>query len=149
MTDNRNPDGVFSDLVESHPIRLLTTRVRIVAAIGLTGFAFAQSIRGLYPGHRQSSWLLSPSVLFHGWPLIAFNVFIYCYLCWVSFWLIRGTTGRERVFMVGWFAPFALWPLRMAPLAGVGFPNQAYRHLWVSSGTIRCFGALAGTTEWG
>jgi hypothetical protein len=26
---------------------------------------------------------------------------------------VRGTAGRERLFMVGWFAGILLWPLRM------------------------------------
>jgi hypothetical protein len=45
--------------------------------------------------------------------MIAANVFIYAYWCWLGFWCIRGTVGRERVFIVGWFADILLWPLRM------------------------------------
>jgi hypothetical protein len=41
------------------------------------------------------------------------NVFFYAYLCWLGFWLIRGTAGPERFFMVGWFAGFLLSPLHM------------------------------------
>jgi hypothetical protein len=41
------------------------------------------------------------------------NVFIYGYMCWLGFWFIRGTEGRERFFMVGWFAGVVLWPLKM------------------------------------
>jgi hypothetical protein len=35
----------------------------------------------------------------------------YIYFCWLAFWLIRGTKGQERVFMVGWFAGLLLSPL--------------------------------------
>jgi hypothetical protein len=41
------------------------------------------------------------------------NIFIYGYLCWLGFWFVRGTEGRERFFMVGWFAGVVLWPLKM------------------------------------
>jgi len=45
--------------------------------------------------------------------LVGVNALIYTYICWLAFWLIRGTAGRERVFMVGWFAGILLWPFRM------------------------------------
>lgn len=45
--------------------------------------------------------------------MIAVNVFIYGYMCWLGFWFVRATAGRERIFMVGWFAGILLWPLRM------------------------------------
>ena len=54
----------------------------------------------------------------HGWPLVAANVVFYGYLCWLAFWLIRGTHGRERVVMVGWFSSILLSPL------------EALRHEW-------------------
>jgi hypothetical protein len=41
------------------------------------------------------------------------NVFIYGYICWLGFWFIRGTVGRERFFMAGWFAGVVLWPIKM------------------------------------
>lgn len=95
-----------------HPARLLTNRARIMLALGLTALVLVQDIRGLRPGHTQSGWFLGAPLL-HGWPLIAVNVFIYAYICWLAFWFVRGTAGRERVFMVGWFAGILLWPLRM------------------------------------
>jgi hypothetical protein len=97
-------------LAQSHPTRLLTTRVRIALALGLTALVFVQEIRGL--GRTGAGWFLG-APLFHGWTLIAVNVFIYGYICWLAFWFVRGTAGRERLFMVGWFAGILLWPLRM------------------------------------
>jgi len=35
----------------------------------------------------------------------------YAYFCWLAFWLIRGTKGPERLFMVGWFAGILLSPV--------------------------------------
>jgi hypothetical protein len=32
-------------------------------------------------------------------------------VCWLAFWFIRGTHGRERVFTVGWFLAILLPPL--------------------------------------
>jgi hypothetical protein len=86
--------------------------VRIALALGLTALVFGQEIRGPGPGHTEAGWFLGAPLL-HGWPLIAVNVFIYGYICWLAFWFVRGTAGRERLFMVGWFAGILLWPLRM------------------------------------
>ncbi|HSM87045.1 MAG TPA: hypothetical protein VLT16_12880, partial [Candidatus Limnocylindrales bacterium] len=47
----------------------------------------------------------------HGWPLVAVNLALYGYLCWLGFWFIRGTGGRERLFLVGWFANILLSPI--------------------------------------
>jgi len=99
-------------LTQPPPARLLTTRVRIAFALGLTVLVFAQAIRGLHPSHTESGWFLGAPVL-HGWPLIAVNILIYVYICWLGFWFIRGTEGLERFFMVGWFAGVLLWPLKM------------------------------------
>jgi hypothetical protein len=42
---------------------------------------------------------------------MAVNIAFYCYLCWLAFWLVRGTHGRERVTVVGWFVGVLLAPL--------------------------------------
>lgn len=82
-------------------------------ALILTGFVFALAVRNILDaGHPQSGWLFSSTVL-HGWPSIALSVFFYGYLCWLAFWLIRGTAGTERVFMVGWFVGILLSPLEV------------------------------------
>jgi hypothetical protein len=86
--------------------------VRIAFALGLTAFVFAQDIRWLHRNHTEPGWFIGTPLL-HGWPLIAVNVFICGYICWLGFWFIRGTEGRERFFMVGWFAGVVLWPLKM------------------------------------
>jgi len=95
-----------------HPRRLLTTRMRIVVALGLTSLALVQSVRGLYVHHAKSAWLLGTPLL-HGWALITVNVVLYAYICWLAFWFIRGTVGKERFFIVGWFLGLLLFPLRM------------------------------------
>jgi hypothetical protein len=86
--------------------------VRIVLALGLTALVFVQAIRGLRPGQIDSRWFLG-APLFHGWVLIAVNVLIYGYICWLGFWFVRGTAGRERLFMLGWFAGIILWPVKI------------------------------------
>jgi hypothetical protein len=98
-------------LIQSHPARLLTTRLRITVALIWTTLIF--TLRILYWGRTKSGWLLTPGFLLHGWLLLAVNIFFYAYLCWLGFWFIRGTTGRERFFMMGWFADLLLWPLQM------------------------------------
>jgi hypothetical protein len=47
------------------------------------------------------------------WPLVVLNVAFYTYLCWLVFGFISGTTGRERVFMVAWFAFTLISPLKL------------------------------------
>jgi len=99
---------------QPHPPRLLTTRVRIAVALALTALVFAQEIRGaLHFPHAKPGWLLPGDFILHGWALIAANVLLYGYICWLAFWLIRGTAGRERFFMAGWFASILLWPVKM------------------------------------
>lgn len=51
--------------------------------------------------------------MFHGWVLIAFNAFIYGEICWIAFWCIRRTAGREHLVMAGMFANILLWPAKM------------------------------------
>jgi hypothetical protein len=49
--------------------------------------------------------------LLHGGALIAVNAAFYGHLCWLAFWFIKGTGGREQLFMSGWFAHLVLSPL--------------------------------------
>ncbi len=99
-------------MTQPHPARLLTTRVRVAFALGLTALVLAQTIHGLYTIHAESGWFLGAPLL-HGWPLIVVNVLLYSYMCWLGVWFIRGTEGLERFFMAGWFAGVLLWPLKI------------------------------------
>jgi len=89
-------------------------------AVGLTAFVLAQAIRDvLNLGNTPSGWLFPVDFVFHGWALIALNVLFYGYLWWLGSWFIRGTHGRERVVMLGWFAGILLWPLKTLPVGWV------------------------------
>lgn len=94
-------------MTQSLPTRLLTTRVRTAAALAVTALVLAIQI--LRWGHTNSGWLFTDG--WHGWLPMALDVFFYGYFCWLAFWLVRGTQGPERVFMVGWFAGILLSPL--------------------------------------
>ncbi len=72
----------------------------------LSALLLALAIRGLLLGHPETQWIISPSVLLHGWLLTAVNVLFYGYVCWLGFWFVRHTTGRERFFAVGWCLGF-------------------------------------------
>jgi hypothetical protein len=99
-------------VAQPQPTRLLTTRLRTGVAVGLTAFVFALAVRDvLHLGHKRG-WLLPLDFMLHGSPLVAASVIFYGYLCWLAFWFIRGTKGRERVVMVGWFATILLSPLQ-------------------------------------
>jgi hypothetical protein len=109
-------------LTQAHPATLLTTRVRTAVALGLTAFVFALAV--LHWGHTKSGWLLWLGFVPQGWPQIAVNVVFYGYLCWLGFWFIRGTGGRERFFMVGWFVSILLSPLeRVRPQWAAAFEH--------------------------
>ena len=114
LEDNscRQTEGDELRLVtQSQPTRLLTTSLRKGVAVGLSALAFVLAVRDvLHLGHKPGS-LLPLDFVLHGWPLVAANVLFYGYLCWLAFWFIRGTKGRERVVMVGWFATILLSPL--------------------------------------
>lgn len=80
----------------------------------ITAYAFVLAIRGgLHPGHSRSSWLMPASPILYGWPLVLVNILFYGWICWIAFWLVRRTGGRERVFMIGFFADLLPWPLRV------------------------------------
>jgi hypothetical protein len=106
-------------VTESQAIRLLTTRLRIMLAIGWTAYLLVLAIRGIIR-RSHASWLVPQSILFHGRVLIVFNVVIYAEICWIAFWCIRRTIGRERAFMAGMFADILLWPAEML------FPQWAF-----------------------
>lgn len=79
------------------------------------------------------------SPLLHGWPLITVNIVLYAYICWLAFWFIRGTAGRERLFVVGWFLGLLLWPLKVL------WPHSAASvgHIGAFGLAVAMFAALA------
>jgi hypothetical protein len=96
-------------------------------ALVLTALVLVQSIRELDRGHHGSGWLFPASPLIHGWALIAANVLIYAWFCWITFWFVRGTRGPERFLILGWVSGILLWPFRMS---------------WPESLAIRSIGVL-------
>lgn len=98
--------------MQARPIRLLNTRLRITSALAITALVCANDIRKLSFGHRHAAWLLQPPLL-HGSLLVVANLLIYVYVCWLAFWVIRGTHGKERFFFAGWLAGILLWPINI------------------------------------
>jgi hypothetical protein len=82
-------------------------------AVGLTAFVFALAVRDVLLSSHRRGLLLPLNLLLHGWPLVAANLVFYGYLCWLAFWFIRGSHGRERVCIVGWFSAILLPPLEL------------------------------------
>ena len=93
-------------------LKVLTTRTRIVAALVVTAYVLAVAIRGALNHHVSKRLLIDWFFGLNGWALVALNVAFYAYLCWLAFCFIKGTEGRERLFMVCWFIGILLWPLR-------------------------------------
>ena len=120
------------------PTQLLTTRTRIAFALVLTTLVLVQEIRGLFVHDARSAWLLGPPLL-QGWTLIAVNTALYAYFCWLAFWCIRRTAGRERFFMLGWFLGLLLWPVKMF------WPHSTIpiRHISAFGLLVSLFAALA------
>jgi hypothetical protein len=82
-------------------------------AVSLTAFVLSLAVRNiLLYSHRRGS-LFPWDYWFRGWPLVAVNAAFYGYLCWLAFWFIRMTHGRERVFIIGWFSAILLPPLEI------------------------------------
>jgi hypothetical protein len=105
----------------------------------VTALFLALAIRGLLSGRQRTEWIISPSVFFHGWLLIAVNGLFYCYVCWLGFWFIRNTNGGERFFVLSWCLGLFLWPLRML------WPQLSFplRHIGAFGLAIALLAALA------
>ncbi len=102
-------------MASSSQAKLLTTRTRTAVAIALTSLMFAVALRGAF---MQSCYRTSrlPFDHFFGlsyWPLVVLNVAFYAFLGWLAFCFIRGTTGRELVFMVAWFTDILISPVKL------------------------------------
>lgn len=117
----------------------LTSRLRILVAMGVTGLFLAVTIRGIVYGQPKAQWIISASHLLHGWLLIAVNLLLCSYVCWLGFSIIRITIGRERIFAVGWCLGFFLWPFRLL------WPQVAVpiRHIDAFGMATALFAALA------
>ena len=124
---------------QSHQPRLLTTRLRTAVALALTASSFALAIRDvLHLNHTRSGLLLPFFFGLHGWPLLLLNFAFYGYLCWLAFCFIRGTSGRERTFMIGWSVKVLFSPIeRLRPEWAV-----VIRHTAVIALTVSLFAAL-------
>jgi len=77
--------------------------------------------------------------LLHGWTLIVGNAAFYGHICWLAFCFIRGTAGKEHVFIVGWFVDVLLWPLKIL------WPRSAVPigHIGAFGLVVALFAALA------
>ncbi|MBZ5527903.1 MAG: hypothetical protein LAN71_08390 [Acidobacteriia bacterium] len=81
-------------------------------AVAVTAFLFARAIRGpLHPARTEFERLLQLDGLLHGWVAMAINIAFYASLCGGALKCIYDAGGRERLFMVGLFAKFLLFPL--------------------------------------
>lgn len=99
--------------VSRQPNQLLTTHLRAGVAVVLAALLLMQVVRAVLTyGSQPAGWLVEPYGLLHGRPLVAVNIALYGYVCWLAYWFIRGTHGRERFFMVAGFASLLLWPLK-------------------------------------
>jgi hypothetical protein len=78
----------------------------------ITTYILFLAIHGpLHLGHAESGWLLPLDFVLHGWPLVTANIAFYLYVCWLALCFIRGSKGRERLFISGWVAHLVLYPV--------------------------------------
>ena len=78
----------------------------------LTAYMLALAIRDLlHPAHAKSGWLITSDGWLPNWLPTILNVTFYAVFCWMAFSWIRGSWGRERLFMAAWFAAILLSPL--------------------------------------
>ena len=127
-------------MTEGRPARLLTTRTRIAVALVVTVYILVLAVRGgLHLGYTESGWILPLDFVLHGWPLVAANVAFYGYLSWLAFCFIRGSEGRERLFMAGWFTHLLLYPVeRLWPRS-----SAAMQYLTVAGLAIAVLAAIS------
>lgn len=127
--------------------QFLTTRSRIIAAMVVAAAFFALEVRALLSVQPKAPWLISPSFLLQGWLLVAVNVFLYCFICWIYFWIIRSTSGRERFFGVAWSLSSFLWPIKMLwPQWSVA--TREIGALGTAAALLTAFALLLHPSEW-
>ena len=88
-----------------HKFQLIGNRFTAIAAVCLTGFLAAWDGWAVFSGApHKSGWLIpSDSLPLPIWGVIILNFFFYSYMLWIAFWVYRGTQGKERVVVGGYF----------------------------------------------
>ena len=99
---------------ETVSTRLLTSRLRTTIGIALTSLMLALTVHGpVTLGHVApvtDGWI--PLPFLHGWAAMLVKIALYAYLCWLAFWFVHGTAGRERAFVLGWAVAILIAPLK-------------------------------------
>lgn len=113
--ENASREGIYASEERSLSPVVLTTRTRTLIAILSTLYVLVLAYRGpIRSNNRTDDWLLLDWFFgAHGWILVAVNAAFYAYLCWLAVSFVRGTSGRERVFMMGWFLAILIRPLKL------------------------------------
>jgi hypothetical protein len=92
---------------------LFSTKKRVAAVLAFTGLSLYLDINPISsPLVPPSPWLLDLSFLsVHGWTLLAVNIAVFAFVCWIAFHFILGSYGLARTFVVAWAVPLMNWPL--------------------------------------
>lgn len=98
---------------------LFATRRRTLVATAFTALMFVDFVWAeLLPPQAKPGGLFvaKPDWLFsglwlHGWALISVNFAFWAYICRLGFSEMHESEGRQRLFVVGFFAGIVLWPV--------------------------------------
>ncbi len=127
-----------------HKFQLIGNRFTAIIAVCLTGFLAARDFRSAFSGApHKSGWLIPlDSLPLPIWAIIIFNLLFYIYMLWLGFWSYRGTQGKERVVVGGFFSAALLGLL--GPIKALGSPHAitAIRSAQAVGMSISFFAAL-------
>jgi hypothetical protein len=106
-----------------YSFQLIGNRFSAIIAVCLTGILTAVDLRALFiAAPHKASWLLGP---LDSWPLpiwsvIALNLLFRTALLWGGVLFLRGTQGKERLVVAGWFMSACLGMLN--PIEALSAP---------------------------
>lgn len=89
--------------------RIIGSRNSAVTALCLTGIVAAQTFwDAIHHAEHKSYWLLDLNGPLPAFAAAALNMAFYAYLLWLGVVFCRGTKGKERVLVAGWFGALFL-----------------------------------------
>jgi hypothetical protein len=92
---------------------LIEDRREAIIALCLTGLVTALSFRSLFSRSQHNfHGLIDLPLSAPTWVVLAVNLGFYAYLFWVGIMFYRSARGKERILVVGWFAPVVLGPIQ-------------------------------------
>src|SRR6476661_8974702 len=106
-------DIIPAKVEQEQKLRLIGNRFTASAAVVLTGYVAALSLRAAFwqsPHHFR--WLLPLDMLLPARATLAVNVALYASLLWLCVMFPRALQGKERLLVAGWVPGVLLSPIQ-------------------------------------